>query len=399
LINHFFLEKPGPFDLVSFDRTDKISHMTKHFNPFSQKTHASDYGHYFNLFYYYVEKLKVQPCVYEYGSPVKKSTFANLEKIGAKKVFSCDLEKIIEKNNVVNVMEICYEYENCLVFFYRKESIISRLELNREDEDYDDIEEKDFAIYKCKVLYEKQENLEKIKACIDLEPQQQKHSNVFLLCTFEGMLSLQRFDIKLPQKEIDLQANYGKEAAIKFEKTISILNKNKNGLMLFSGDPGTGKSTFIKYITTKTNRKVIYLSSGSAEQLTNPDFLSFIMGQRNSILLLEDAEKVLRSRESTDNEAISNILNISDGILGDCLNIMVIATFNINRESIDSALVRKGRLLIEHHFNLLSVEDSNALLKNLGSKRKTDVPMTLADIYNEEENFHKEQEKKSKVGF
>lgn len=374
--------------------------MSEFFNPYGQKTHAADYGHYFNLFYYYVEKLKAQPCVYEYGSPVKKSTFKKIEDLGARSFFQCELEKIIEQKNTTNIMEACYEYEDCLIFFYRKESLISRLELNREeDEDFDDIQEKDFAIYKCKILYQNKDNLEKIKSCIDLESQYRKHSNVFLLCTLDGMLSLQRFDIKLPQKEIDLKTNYGQEAATKFEKVVNILNKNKNGLMLFSGDPGTGKSTFIKYITTKTSRKVIYLSSGAAEQLTNPDFLSFMMGHRNCILLLEDAEKILRSRESTDNDAISNILNISDGILGDCLNIMVIATFNINRENIDSALVRKGRLLIEHHFNLLSVDESNALLSKLGSQRKTEVPMTLADIYNEEENFHKEEKKKNKVGF
>jgi ATP-dependent 26S proteasome regulatory subunit len=122
------------------------------------------------------------------------------------------------------------------------------------------------------------------------------------------------------------------------------------------------------------------------------------MGHRNCILLLEDAEKILRSRESAENDAISNILNISDGILGDCLNIMVIATFNTNRENIDSALVRKGRLLVEHHFKPLSAEESNILLEKIGSKIRTEEPMTLADIYNEDDNFHCKKEK-NKVGF
>jgi SpoVK/Ycf46/Vps4 family AAA+-type ATPase len=225
-----------------------------------------------------------------------------------------------------------------------------------------------------------------------------KKKNVYLLCSLDGMLTTQKFEVKLPDKKIDLELNYGKSASDKFDKIIDYTKKNKNGLVLLSGKPGTGKSTFIKYLTTKTDRKVIYLSSGSADQLTNPDFLSFIMGYRNSILLLEDAEKALRSRENQDNNAISNILNITDGVLGDCLNILIIATFNINKEKIDSALVRKGRLLIEHEFDVLSPENCNKIFKSMKSKRKTDVPMTLAEIYNEEENYSKKEEK-PKIGF
>ncbi len=381
--------------------------MNSNFNPYGKKTHTTDYGTYFNLFYYYVEKHKEQPNIYEYGASVKKSTFKKIEDLGAKKFYCCEMEKVIENKKSTNEMEFCYEYDDALVFFYRKESLLSRIEYAQEieDEDWDENidfkslpKQKDFSTYRCKILYKNKETLDKLKSKIEIDTQTKKHSNVFLLCTMDGMLSLQRFDVKLPQKDMDLELNYGKEASDKFDKIINGLKKNKNGLILFSGDPGTGKSTFIKYLTTKTTRKVIYLSSGSAEQLTNPDFLSFMMGQRNCILLLEDAEKVLRSRESADNDAISNILNISDGILGDCLNIMVIATFNIDRENIDSALVRKGRLLVEHHFNPLSVEDSNKLLEKLGSKRRTNSSMTLADIYNEEDNFHCKKEK-NKVGF
>jgi ATP-dependent 26S proteasome regulatory subunit len=91
-------------------------------------------------------------------------------------------------------------------------------------------------------------------------------------------------------------------------------------------------------------------------------------------------------------------LNITDGILGDCLNIMVIATFNIDRENIDSALVRKGRLLIEHHFKALPADNCNKILEKMGSERRTEEPITLAEIYNSEENFH-EKEEKRKVGF
>ena len=364
-------------------------------NPYGRKSHSSDYGTYFNLFYSYVDRHSTQPSVYEYHLPIKVSTFEKLEKMGAKRVFLCELEG----KNEVNQTEVCYEYEDSMILLYRKESLLRRLDYihDEEEKSEDGEEEKDFATYKGRILYSSSSTLDLVKKCFETESDPKKHSNVYLLCTMDGMLALQRFDIKLP-KSIDLELNYGKDSAEKLEKITELMARNKNGLVLFSGDPGTGKSTFIKYLTTKTDRKVIYLSSSAAEQLTNPDFLSFIMSHRNCILLLEDAEKVIRSRGSNDSGAVSNILNITDGILGDCLNIMIIATFNIERENIDSALVRKGRLLFEHCFKALSAEECNEIFKSIGSERTTDVPMTLADIYNDEENFHTEEETR-KVGF
>ncbi|NBT57161.1 AAA family ATPase [bacterium] len=367
------------------------------FNPYARKSH-NDYGTYFNPFHHYVELYGAHPDIYEYRLPIKKMTFEKLDKMGAERIFVCESERVVDGKELVSLTEICYRLNDALLFFYRRESLVNRIEYLSGEDDDSDPSEKDLASYACKILYQNPETLGRIKECIERESKQKRHSNVYVLCSSDGMLNLQRFDIKLPQKKINLELNYGSEAKAKFDKVVKCISKNKNGLMLFSGDPGTGKSTFIKYLTTKTTRKVIYLSSGSAEQLTNPDFMSFIMGYRNCILLLEDAEKVLRSRNTQDNEAISNILNITDGILGDCLNILVIATFNTDRENIDSALVRKGRLLVEHHFKALSPDECNRIFESMKSKKRTEVPMTLAEIYNEDDNFHVEEEKR-RVGF
>lgn len=380
-----------------YSKNFRIRLMKQNFNPYAKKSHTNDYGTYFNLLYYYVENFNEHPNVYDSSVPIKKPSFENLEKIGAKKVFVCESERLLEDVVSVNETELCYEYKDALVYLCRRDSLLNRLDYLHESEDDSPQDEKEPA-YRCKILYQNKETLDALDSCLIRDTNQKKRGNVHLLCSMEGMLALQRFDIKLPTKEIDLALNYGTEATGKFEKIIDYLGQNKNGLVLFSGDPGTGKSTFIKYLTTKTTRKVIYLSSAAIEQLTNPDFLSFIMGHRNSILLLEDAEKALRSRTTQDNDAISNILNITDGILGDCLNITVIATFNIEREKIDSALVRKGRLLMEHYFKALSAEESNVLLEKIGSSRRTSDPMTLAEIYNEEGNFHEDEEIR-KVGF
>ena len=124
------------------------------------------------------------------------------------------------------------------------------------------------------------------------------------------------------------------------------------------------------------------------------------MDHKNSILIIEDAERVISDREGNGSPAgVSNILNLTDGILGDCLNIQVIATFNMKREKIDQALLRKGRLIAEHKFEKLSVEDSNKLLKYLNKEQTVDEGMVLADIYNIDVEVHKTSSKQSKIGF
>jgi ATP-dependent 26S proteasome regulatory subunit len=124
------------------------------------------------------------------------------------------------------------------------------------------------------------------------------------------------------------------------------------------------------------------------------------MDHRNSILIVEDAERVISDRESNGSSiGVSNILNLTDGILGDCLNIQIIATFNMKREKIDAALLRKGRLIAEHKFEKLSVENVNILLKHLGKNHEVHKEMSLSDIYNIDEEFYKSDNQKNSIGF
>ena len=137
-----------------------------------------------------------------------------------------------------------------------------------------------------------------------------------------------------------------------------------------------------------------------AEMLSEPSIIPFLMDNRNSILLIEDAERVIADREGKGSPAgVSNILNLTDGILGDCLNIQVIATFNMKRERIDSALLRKGRLICEHKFDKLNIADTNTLLTHLKKGVHSDIPLTLADIYNIEVDDARITKDSKKIGF
>lgn len=228
---------------------------------------------------------------------------------------------------------------------------------------------------------------------------QKKKSNIKLVKSDMGHLDTEDYDLPIP--EMNLELNYGDEFIKVHETIVEKLNKNNGkGIILLHGDPGTGKTSYIKYLTSLIKEKdILFIPPSMAEMLSEPSIIPFLMEHKNSILVIEDAERVISDRENNGSPAgVSNILNLTDGILGDCLSIQIVATFNMKREKIDQALLRKGRLIAEHKFEKLSLENTEKLLKHLNKERKIYEEMYLADIYNIDIEVFKSN-KTSKIGF
>ena len=131
---------------------------------------------------------------------------------------------------------------------------------------------------------------------------------------------------------------------------------------------------------------MIYVPQHIAKDLSKPLFLTFLMDHPNSILIIEDAENIVRDRMDSvidSNQAVANLLNIADGLLGDALKIQIIATFNCDLRMIDQALLRPGRLIANYAFDRLDITTAKCLSKSLGfGDEHINSPMSLAEIYN-----------------
>jgi hypothetical protein len=208
-------------------------------------------------------------------------------------------------------------------------------------------------------------------------------NKIYLLVNSYGEVDLK--PLSLSEADINLGLNYGEDFLRVNDKIVESLNTKTSGLYLFYGEPGTGKSSYIKYLLSGVlERRVVYVPINLINSLMSPDMLPLLMNNKNIILVIEDAEKALLSREENheNSSVVSAILNLTDSFISSALNISIVATFNTAKENIDKALLRKGRLKYCHEFKKLSVYDAQVLTNSLNFQYKVSEPMTLAEVYN-----------------
>ena len=214
-------------------------------------------------------------------------------------------------------------------------------------------------------------------------PEKKEDFEINIITSNNG-LELKRLDIKPIQLDMGLYYN---DDFREVDETIRtrLNQQNDKGIVLLHGLPGTGKTTYLRYLIGELKKKVLFVSPTVAGNLMNPEFIDLLIDNQNAVLIIEDAENIMMERKFNSDSSVSNLLNLSDGLLSDCLNVQIICTFNSSLDLIDSALMRKGRLIAMYEFGKLSKEKSQKLSEHLGFDRDIQHPMTLAEITNQDQ--------------
>jgi len=169
-------------------------------------------------------------------------------------------------------------------------------------------------------------------------------------------------------------------------------DSNSGRLLLWHGEPGTGKTFAIRALAWAWKEWCRFEYVIDPEELFNsPGYLMEVLvhsqldeprDDRWRLLLLEDSGELMgMDAKSQIGQGLSRLLNVSDGLLGQGTKIMILVTTNEELGRLNPAIMRPGRCLSEIEFQRFSSDEARAWLLAAGRKGLSDGPHTLTELY------------------
>jgi Domain of unknown function (DUF5925)/ATPase family associated with various cellular activities (AAA) len=190
----------------------------------------------------------------------------------------------------------------------------------------------------------------------------------------------------------NIAANYPAAARGQLDKLIHLDPADVRGrLLLFNGEPGTGKTTFLRALASEWRSwcRFAYVLDpermlGSAENLMtvmkggwqDPDLPAEEKPWR--LILLEDAgELIAEDAKINGGQSFSRLLNATDGFIAQGYKVLFAVTTNEDIGRLHKAITRPGRCLIRSHIGAMPYTEAQEWIgHDLGERRA----YTLAEL-------------------
>jgi Domain of unknown function (DUF5925)/ATPase family associated with various cellular activities (AAA) len=209
----------------------------------------------------------------------------------------------------------------------------------------------------------------------------------------------------------EIRSNYSERAAVQLDRLMAMSASALTGrLILLHGPPGTGKTTAVRSLAREWRRWCQLDCILDPERLFNdPTYLLEVaIGDddkrgatkaepRWRLLLLEDCDEFIGggARQATG-QALSRLLNLTDGLLGQGREVLVAITTNEDLNRLHPAVVRPGRCLAQVEFGRLPYEQAVAWLGTPAGIAQDGA--TLAALYALREGRAADQDQPDPVG-
>lgn len=119
-----------------------------------------------------------------------------------------------------------------------------------------------------------------------------------LIVKGSSRLELKSMEVKRTKLDLDLfYEDDFKEVDAVIQKRLN--QKKDKGIVLLHGLPGTGKTSYLRYLVGRLKKRVLFLSPNVASNLMDPDFIDLLIDNPNTIVIIEDAENILMDRRTS----------------------------------------------------------------------------------------------------